>query len=77
MDAVLEQCSPACARETCGFQLRPKGLRAWGTEGTEQCIGSGARCDSKQEACSEVAKRVPLRGLTFDMSGGTKGAKRL
>ena len=36
----------------------------------------GARCHSKQEACSEVAKQMGLRGLTFDMSGGPKGAKR-
>ena len=37
---------------------------------------AGARYDSKQEACSEVAKRGHWRGLTFDMSGSLKRAKR-
>ena len=72
----LEQCPPTCARATRGIELRQAGGRARGTGWTEQRIGSGARCHSKQETCSEVAKRGHWRGLTFDMSGGAKGAKR-
>ena len=39
-------------------------------------VTAGARCDSKREACNEVAKPVPWRGLTFELRRGAKGAKR-
>ena len=74
--AEPEQCWPGSARATRASELQPVAVRVRGTERTGQLIGSGARCDSEQEACSEVAKQVHWRGLTFDMSGGPKGAKR-
>ena len=43
---------------TSVIKLRQVVARARGTGGTEQFIGYGARCDSEQEACSEVAKPV-------------------
>ena len=36
---------------------------------------AGARCNPKREACSEVAKLLRLRGLTFDMSGSRRQAQ--
>ena len=57
VSARLEQCRPVCARATSGSKLGGRCLRARGIERAEQCIRSGACCDSKQEACSEVAKQ--------------------
>ena len=60
MDAELEQCEPECARADRGSKLDRPGLRARDLHGTEQRDSdAGARCDSKQEACSEVATPEP------------------
>ena len=76
VNAELEQRVPACARATNSSELRRSAYARGALTGPSSAFGSGARCDSKQEARSEVTKRAHLWGLTFDMSGGPKGAKR-
>ena len=57
VNAELEQRVPACARATNSFELRRSAYARGALTGPSSAFGSGACCDSKQEACSEVAKQ--------------------